>query len=50
MTEPIDQRKSEHIQIALNEKVTGDTVSTGFESVSFLHNALPEIDFEAHIH
>ncbi|WP_172369155.1 type 2 isopentenyl-diphosphate Delta-isomerase [Sporosarcina jiandibaonis] len=46
MTGPIDKRKSEHIQIALEEKVTGHSISTGFERVSFLHNALPEIDFE----
>ena len=45
MTEPINQRKSEHIQITLNEKVTGDTITTGFEKVKFIHNALPEINF-----
>jgi isopentenyl-diphosphate Delta-isomerase len=41
----IEQRKSEHIQITLNEKVTGDAITTGFESYTFIHNALPEIDF-----
>lgn len=45
MTDPINQRKSEHIQIALHEHVTGDTITTGFEKVKFIHNALPEIDF-----
>ncbi|WP_062350450.1 type 2 isopentenyl-diphosphate Delta-isomerase [Bacillus kwashiorkori] len=45
MSESIHKRKSEHIQIVLNEKVTGDEITTGFESVRFLHNALPEIDF-----
>ncbi len=41
----INQRKSEHIKITLNEKVTGDNISTGFEKISFIHNALPEVDF-----
>src|SRR4051812_22639070 len=45
MTDPISQRKSEHIQITLNEQVTGNTITTGFEKVRFIHNALPEIDF-----
>lgn len=45
MTIPINQRKSEHIQITLNEHVTGDTITTGFEKVKFIHNALPEINF-----
>lgn len=45
MTNSIEQRKSEHIQITLNEKVTGDLISTGLESLAFTHNALPEIDF-----
>lgn len=42
----IEQRKSEHIQISLNEKVTGESISTGFESFRFIHNALPEIAFD----
>ncbi|WP_077620246.1 type 2 isopentenyl-diphosphate Delta-isomerase [Bacillus sinesaloumensis] len=45
MTNTIEQRKSQHIQISLNEKVTGDSISTGLESLVFVHNALPEIDF-----
>ena len=45
MTGQINQRKSEHIQITLNENVTGDTITTGFEKVKFIHNALPEINF-----
>lgn len=45
LTGSIEQRKSEHIQITLNEKVTGDAITTGLESYAFLHNALPEIDF-----
>lgn len=45
MADLINQRKSEHIQITLNEKVTGDHISTGLENYTFRHNALPEIDF-----
>ncbi|MFD1928309.1 type 2 isopentenyl-diphosphate Delta-isomerase [Sporosarcina siberiensis] len=46
MSELINQRKSEHIQITLDEKVTGENITTGFEKFRFIHNALPEIDFE----
>ena len=45
MTDSIHQRKAEHIQITLNEKVTGNHITTGLERVRFIHNALPEIDF-----
>jgi isopentenyl-diphosphate Delta-isomerase len=46
MANSIEQRKSQHIQITLNEKVTGDSISTGLEKLVFVHNALPEIDFD----
>lgn len=46
LTNSIEQRKSDHIQISLNEKVTGDSISTGLESFVFIHNALPEIAFD----
>ncbi|MCG7345213.1 type 2 isopentenyl-diphosphate Delta-isomerase [Sporosarcina sp. ACRSL] len=45
MTGSIHQRKAEHIEITLNEKVTGNQITTGLERVHFIHNALPEIDF-----
>ena len=45
MSDNINKRKSEHIQIVLNEKVTGEDISTGFNDLRFIHNALPEIDF-----
>lgn len=45
MTDSIHKRKAEHIDITLNEKVTGNNISTGLERVHFIHNALPEIDF-----
>lgn len=46
MANSIEQRKSQHIQITLNEKVTGESISTGLEKLVFIHNALPEIDFD----
>lgn len=46
MTNSIERRKSEHIQISLNEQVTGESISTGLSSYRFIHNALPEIAFE----
>ena len=46
MSNSIEKRKSEHIQISLNEKVTGESISTGLESYRFIHNALPEITFD----
>lgn len=42
----IHQRKEEHIDIVLNEKVTSTLRTTGFENVQFLHNALPNCNFE----
>ncbi|MDW0115461.1 type 2 isopentenyl-diphosphate Delta-isomerase [Sporosarcina thermotolerans] len=45
MTDSINKRKAEHIQITLNEKVTGNEITTGLERVHFIHNALPEINF-----
>ncbi len=42
----IERRKSEHIQISLDEQVTGEAISTGLESYRFIHNALPEIAFD----
>ncbi|MDC3417131.1 type 2 isopentenyl-diphosphate Delta-isomerase [Aquibacillus salsiterrae] len=46
MTDSINKRKSEHIRITLNEKVTGDTITNGLERYQFIHNGLPEINFE----
>ena len=39
----IKQRKTEHIDICLNKDV--EKGSTGFDNYRFIHNALPEIDF-----
>lgn len=46
MEEGINVRKTEHIRICLEEHVEGVNKSTGMEGISFIHNALPEIDFQ----
>lgn len=45
MEEDINRRKTEHIQLCLDENVEGVNKTTGLEGISFIHNALPEIDF-----
>lgn len=42
----IEERKSQHIAICLEENVEGSNISTGLEKYRFIHQALPEIDFE----
>ncbi|ASN07191.1 type 2 isopentenyl-diphosphate Delta-isomerase [Virgibacillus necropolis] len=42
----INQRKTEHIRLCLNDNVEGINKTTGLEGISFIHNALPEIDFK----
>ena len=41
----IHQRKSDHIQISLNEDVSS-ALTTGLEKLHFTHQALPEMNFE----
>jgi len=45
MEEGINKRKTEHIRLCLNDNVEGVNKSTGLEGISFIHNALPEINF-----
>lgn len=45
MEKGINVRKTEHIRLCLEENVEGVNKSTGFEDIDFIHNALPEIDF-----
>lgn len=45
MEADINVRKTEHIRLCLTENVEGVNKSTGLEGISFIHNALPEIDF-----
>ncbi|MBY7142224.1 type 2 isopentenyl-diphosphate Delta-isomerase [Virgibacillus sp. NKC19-3] len=46
MEEGINKRKTEHIRLCLTENVEGINKSTGLEGINFIHNALPEINFE----
>lgn len=45
MEEGINKRKTEHIRLCLQDNVEGVNKSTGLEGISFIHNALPEINF-----
>ncbi|TMN22505.1 type 2 isopentenyl-diphosphate Delta-isomerase [Lentibacillus cibarius] len=45
MDEGINKRKTEHIRLCLEDHVEGVDKSTGLEGISFIHNALPEINF-----
>jgi len=43
--EKVEQRKRQHIDICLHERVEGERMSTGLERYRFRHRALPELDF-----
>jgi isopentenyl-diphosphate delta-isomerase len=45
MTET-DQRKEDHIQICLEEKVQAQITTTGLEDVHLIHRCIPETSFE----
>lgn len=45
METDINVRKTEHIRLCLTNKVEGVNKTTGLEGISFIHNALPEINF-----
>jgi isopentenyl-diphosphate delta-isomerase len=40
----IDGRKADHLRICLEDDVEGRGITTGFERLRFVHQALPEID------
>src|SRR3954453_19452440 len=40
----IENRKADHIRICLEEDVTGQAITTGFERYRFVHQALPELN------
>jgi isopentenyl-diphosphate delta-isomerase len=40
----IGERKADHIEVCLKEDVQSRRVTTGFEDVSLVHKALPELD------
>ena len=41
-----ERRKAEHVRICLEEQVNGVGITTGLERYRFLHQALPEINFD----
>ena len=41
------QRKKEHLELCLDTRQVTDPAGTGFEHYQFVHNALPELDFDA---
>ncbi|MBO1002300.1 type 2 isopentenyl-diphosphate Delta-isomerase [Pseudogracilibacillus auburnensis] len=45
METDINIRKTEHIRLCLTDNVEGVNKTTGLEGISFIHNALPEINF-----
>ena len=47
MDKGINQRKTEHIRLCLTGNVEGVDKTTGLEGIHFIHNALPEINFES---
>jgi len=46
MDDIIGERKADHLEICLNENVQARRITTGFEDVHLVHNAMPEIDRE----
>jgi len=40
------QRKKEHLELCLDSPSVTDPAGTGFEHYHFVHNALPELDFD----
>lgn len=44
MAKETRKRKVDHIRIALNQNVQARKATTGFEDISFIHKALPEIN------
>jgi len=45
METDINVRKTEHIRLCLTDEVEGVNKTTGLEGISFIHNALPEVNF-----
>jgi len=45
MEADINIRKTEHIRLCLTDAVEGVNKTTGLEGIEFIHNALPEINF-----
>lgn len=39
-------RKRDHVELCVEERVTFRRTTSGFEQIEFVHNALPEVNFE----
>jgi isopentenyl-diphosphate delta-isomerase len=46
MSKKTVNRKFEHVEICLKDKVEAISRTTGFEDITLVHNALPELDME----
>jgi isopentenyl-diphosphate delta-isomerase len=46
MSRETSSRKKDHVELCVQDRVAFRRVTTGLERVRFVHNALPEIDFE----
>ena len=46
MNEANSQRKTEHLDIVLNNDIEVDDIGTGLDDFWFIHQALPDIDFD----
>jgi len=41
------KRKKEHLELSLNGSMENKNISSGFDDLRFIHNALPELDFDS---